>query len=85
MSTPIQDKQTVERFKNDDVMKSVFATLAARYYKLFRDADSSEKRVTAWALSNALEDLLDEMEAVVSAGERAEIETERARPKPRKE
>ena len=64
-------------------MKGVFATVAANIYNEFRAADSSEKRVTAWARANALEAILTEMNAIVENGEAAKIQMEKQSRKPK--
>jgi hypothetical protein len=85
MSTPIQDGLKVKAWLDDPLMKGVFATVAARIYTEFRAADTSEKRVTAYARANALEAILVEMNAVVENGELAKIETDKQARKPREQ
>lgn len=58
-------------------MKGVLATVAANIYSEFRAADSSEKRVTAWARAKCLEEIITEMNAVVENGEAAKIQMEK--------
>lgn len=80
-NTPIQDGLKVKAWLEDPLMDGIIKTVAANIYNEFRAADNSEKRVTAWARANALEALISEMKAVVSAGERERIETDRRAPK----
>lgn len=63
----------------DGILKSV----AANIYNEFRESDSSEKRVTTWAKAKALEAIINEMQAVVSAGEREKLESDKRAPKPK--
>lgn len=83
MTAPIQDGQRVKAWLDDELMKGVFKTVAANIYNDFRAADSSEKRVTAWARANALEGIINEMQAIVSAGEREKLESDKRAPKPK--
>lgn len=77
MSTPIQDGLRVKTWLEDELFKDILKTVAANIYAEFRAADSSEKRVTAWAKANALEAILVEMNAVVENGETASRESEK--------
>ena len=65
----IRDAARLDQFLKDEVVDGAFKEVATRYYKEFRAADSSEKRVTAWAKANALEDLLLELRTAINAGE----------------
>lgn len=79
----IEDARVVKNFLDNDVVKAALARVSVRYYEEFRRADSSEKRVTAWARANALEDVLTELQAVKDAGEREVLIAERSAPKPK--
>lgn len=83
MSQAIQDASEVTRFMKSDVGKGALARVATKYYEEFRAADSSEKRVTAWAKANALEDFLKELQAIQDAGEREELIAAKSAPKPK--
>lgn len=83
MSTPIQDGLRVKQWLDDELFKDVLKTVSANIYAEFRAADSSEKRVTAWAKANALEAILVALNSVVEEGERARLESEKRAPKPK--
>lgn len=83
MSQAIANAAVVKQFLDHDVIKGAFKRVAAEIYEEFRAADSSEKRVTAWAKANALEAVLNELEGIKSAGERERIDNERRAPKPK--
>lgn len=83
MSTPIQDGLRVKQWLEDELFKGILKRVSVNIYDEFRAADSSEKRVTAWAKANALEAILVEMNAVVENGEAAKIETDRQSRKPK--
>lgn len=83
MSQAIHDAAEVSRFMKSDVGKGALARIAAKYYEEFRRADSSEKRVTAWAKANALEDFLTEIQTVQDSGERETLIAARSALKPK--
>ncbi len=74
----IRDGQRVKQFLADEVIDGAFKSVASDIYAEFRQADSSEKRVTAWAKSNALEAILTELNAIASRGEYEAKELEKA-------
>lgn len=83
MTTPIQDGMRVRAWLEDPLMDGILKSVAANIYNEFREADSSEKRVTTWAKAKALEAIINEMQAVVSAGEREKLESDKRAPKPK--
>ncbi len=64
----------MQEFLHDDTVNAAFSRLERRYYEAFKSADSSDKRVTAWAKANALADLQQELLSVVADGEDAVAE-----------
>ena len=85
MVTPeqaIQHAAKVEQFLKDDAISGAFARLERRYYEAFKQADSSEKRVTAWAKANVLDDFLTELRIIISTGERFVLEAAQAAKRP---
>jgi hypothetical protein len=83
MSQAIADAAIVKQFLANEVIDAALKRVAATIYQEFRDADSSEERVTAWARAKALEDVLNELHAVKSAGEREATESEKRARKPK--
>lgn len=59
----------IDQFIKDEDVDAAFKRVATRYYEEFRAADSSEKRVVAWAKANALEDVLLQLRITIDAGE----------------
>lgn len=59
----------VNEFLNDDIVKQALDALHNKYVAEFKAADSSEKRVTAWAQFRVLDDFQTALRAVVNAGE----------------
>lgn len=70
----VQDAMRVQNFLKDDVIGAVLARMERRYYEEFLKADSSEKRVTAWAKATTLRNLEHEMQITLDEGERAVLE-----------
>lgn len=73
----------MKQIMDDDVMKAALARVSVSIYAEFRRADSSEKRVTAWAKANVLEEILTELQAVKDAGEREALIAAKSAPKPK--
>lgn len=73
MTTPeqaIQDAMRVQTFLKDDVIAGVLSRLERAFYEEFVAADSSEKRVTAWAKATVLRKFEMELQIVMDAGEK---------------
>jgi hypothetical protein len=68
----------------DECMVEVRAMLERRYFEEFKQADSSEKRVTAWAKAHLLDDFWNQLHVVKDRGEHEAHELARAL-KPKKE
>lgn len=65
----IQAAARVDSFLKDDAITGALSRMERRYYEEFKAADSSEKRVTAWAKAHHLDDFLTELRIVISTGE----------------
>jgi hypothetical protein len=67
----IRDAARVDLFLRDDAIVMAFALMERRYYEEFKQADSSESRVRAWAKANVLDDFQAQLRIVVTNGEAA--------------
>lgn len=68
------DGNRMREFLRDDTVNEALSRLERKYYEEFKHADSSEKRVTAWAKANALHDLTQQLLGVIDDGELAVAE-----------
>jgi len=64
----------INQFLGDDAVTWVFSRMERQYYEEFKNADSSEKRVTAWAKAKALSDFEKELKGILDDGELAHAE-----------
>ena len=65
----IRDAQRISDFLKDDAIAAALSRMERRFYEEFIAADSSEKRVTAWAKANVLRNFEAELQIVMDAGE----------------
>lgn len=72
----------VDQFLKDDAISGALSRMERRYFEEFKHADSSEKRVTAWAKAKVLDDFLAELRIVIDTGERAVLEIARQAARP---
>lgn len=91
MKTPqklIEEAMKIENFLKDETIGGCIKAVAAKIYDEFRAADTSEKRVLAWARSKALEELLTEFKITQEAGEvevmKIAQEAKRKQPQPKR-
>lgn len=65
----IRDATRVKEFLADPIIEGAMSRMERRFYEAFIAADSSEKRVTAWAQATVLRTFETELNAVIGAGE----------------
>lgn len=68
----------IAQFLKDAHVVEAFARLEKRFYDEFKAASSDDARRASWAKASVLDELQQELLAVVSSGERARIEKVRA-------
>lgn len=73
----IAHAKRLQQFLADPLVATALTALERRYYEEYLSADSSEKRVTAWAKGNVLRDLNGALKAVLDDGEMAKDEKNR--------
>lgn len=76
----IEDGRRVHAFLHDEAVIKAMARLQQRYTDEWKSGDSPEKREAAWAKQRALDDLQQELEAVVESGKKATIVQSRRTP-----
>ena len=69
-----QDGERVKQFLGDDAIKAAFARIDTLMFGKFKDAQTEEQRLRAWAVAQAVDEIQREMRVVVSTGERARDE-----------
>lgn len=65
----VQRASRLKQLLDDPIIADALSRMERRFYEEFIAADSSEKRVTAWAKANVLKEFEREMNSVFDAGE----------------
>jgi len=84
MNAPLSAEEAIRRgnrikeFLEDPIIRHALEELKEDNYVAFTNADSSDKRVTAWAKAQVLQDFAVALAATVDAGKRGAAELENA-------
>ena len=73
----ISAAQRVAAYMADEAVTGAFARLEAKYMEEWKSGETTEARESAWGKSRALDDLRNEMRAVVDSGTRSAVEKAR--------
>lgn len=65
---PIRDAIVVERFLNDEVIRTAFEVVRESYHRRWAAAESPMDRNEAWHLQRALSDVEKQLRVVVERG-----------------
>lgn len=65
----LHEAARIKGFLTDEIVAKHLGLLERKYYEEFLRADTSEKRVRAWAQATVLREFTQELQAVVGAGE----------------
>lgn len=76
MSKATEAADTIERFRNDEVVQGVFADLKDAAYTDFLRATNDDTRRDAHSFAKALDRLETAFQAIVDAGERERLDEE---------
>jgi hypothetical protein len=71
-----QNGEAVAKLYTDPVVKSLFAELEMRYFRLWMESQSVEDREFVFAKARALSDLGIAFQAVIDSGARAKLDLE---------
>ena len=74
LESDVRDAERLKEFLKDGAVERCLGLLERKYYEHFLAADSSEKRVVAWAQANVLRDFHKHLAGVLTDGENAEHE-----------
>lgn len=69
MSAAIDAARRVDAFLKDEAIATALGRLERRYYEEFKQADSAETRIRAWAKASVLDGFLLELQIVKDSGE----------------